>query len=927
MFDIFYIGKAPGLFTHEKSARDIEHAREQCTTRYFWIVNYLSDYSEVDFLWEPPPWEGQYRHAWPSQHQKDSGTYLVPARGYTETKYRNEWRIYRTSCYDNWDTIVDNWDYSWHPDPGEPAYRYQFGTQYQKTGGPVYTVPGASETKYINCLIWQKNTVDEHWVIPTGLTIKDFDLCWHPDHSEPPYIYKFGTQHQRTGGPEYHVPGATKIKYMPDYQVQKYSVDPYWSTPDGLADGFDYTWHPDSDEIPYIYQFGTQHQKTGGPTYTVPGAIDIKYIDVQHATKISIDDYWDNPDNMELDRFDYTWHPDDTEPAYIYQFGTQWQKTGGPVYRMAGATTTKYPATPRYLRTTIDSNWEIPADMNRDNFDWTWHPDATDPPMTYQFGTQWQKTGGPVYKVAGAEKTKYQSLPRYIKDAVDDNWIIPDNVVVENFDYTWHPDATDPDYNYQFGTQHQKTGGPLYAIPGSASTKYVQQQDATVGKVANGVIIIDHMDGNTINYLPDLPVLKRTRYVDNYKDTLKRVICNLEDSIDFVWVLSTVCDYKDFDFSWHPEQWQATMLQVFPSDDQKFGDTFFVHVPTFKDRIDDAELLEWFNCNYQDTVVPRQPLTVVEYNQDTLLDAVKAADLRAPLTLFTRYAINDIEVPAVNLWRPKTKNITCLNQDNSTAIVPREAKTFAEKQLYDYPYIDRTTQDVVPTVPQDIVYISYDESEAEQNWEKIVHRFPRTKRVHGVEGMENALIQAAKKSETPWYYAVFAKTALAESFEFDFVPDFLQIPKHYIFNCRNRVNSLEYGHMGIILYNCNMVINGASYDKLGLDYTLSFPTESIPLLSCHGNFDTTPYQTWRTSFREVAKLAYFESVKPTVENGYRLDVWQNKAEGEHAEWAINGARDGVEFFEESGGDLAHMKQSFRWEWLRERFVKKYGDRV
>ncbi len=49
MFDIFYSGTKPNLFAHEQPARDIEHARELRGNRYFWWVNYLTDYTGFDF--------------------------------------------------------------------------------------------------------------------------------------------------------------------------------------------------------------------------------------------------------------------------------------------------------------------------------------------------------------------------------------------------------------------------------------------------------------------------------------------------------------------------------------------------------------------------------------------------------------------------------------------------------------------------------------------------------------------------------------------------------------------------------------------------------------------------------------------------------------------------------------------------------------
>jgi hypothetical protein len=62
-----------------------------------------------------------------------------------------------------------------------------------------------------------------------------------------------------------------------------------------------------------------------------------------------------------------------------------------------------------------------------------------------------------------------------------------------------------------------------------------------------------------------------------------------------------------------------------------------------------------------------------------------------------------------------------------------------------------------------------------------------------------------------------------------------------------------------------------------------------------------------------------------VDGEYRLNTWLNRAQGNHAEWCLKGAQDGVEFFKSSDQALATLKQSFRWEWLREYFVSRYGD--
>ena len=87
---------------------------------------------------------------------------------------------------------------------------------------------------------------------------------------------------------------------------------------------------------------------------------------------------------------------------------------------------------------------------------------------------------------------------------------------VDTFDWSWHPDATDPPYIYEFGTQHQRTGGPRYVIPDATEIKYVDQIRIKTQCVATGIIEIDHLDGNA-GKIPN--TMRTSRYFDNYLDT------------------------------------------------------------------------------------------------------------------------------------------------------------------------------------------------------------------------------------------------------------------------------------------------------------------------------------------------------------------------------------------------------------------------
>jgi hypothetical protein len=333
--------------------------------------------------------------------------------------------------------------------------------------------------------------------------------------------------------------------------------------------------------------------------------------------------------------------------------------------------------------------------------------------------------------------------------------------------------------------------------------------------------------------------------------------------------------------------------------------------------------LDWYDINFVGISVPRRPLPVIQHNFDTHVEAVKTIEWVGPLAVFTTHTVE--QVPPVVLWREKTKTIVPLSPGASSVVVPKISIPYIKEQLYDYPYIDKKQKTLGSDQLQDIIFISYDEPDADVNWKILKEKYPQAQRIHGVAGMELALEAAANTATTPWYFAVFAKTRLYENFDFSFVPDRMQIPKHYIFNARNTVNGLEYGHMGIVLYNSNGIRNINRAGDFGLDYTLSFPHESVPILSCYGEFDQTPYHTWRTAFRETAKLAYFENQQATVEGAYRLKTWQSTAQGRYAEWCLRGANDGLEFFNTTNSKLDTLKQSFRWEWLRSYFEQRYGE--
>ena len=709
---------------HEREVESIKQAQQLSRTRYFWIINYLCDYTSWDFLWEPVPWQSEFVHVWSSQWHQHSGTYLCSKTGSTD--------------------------------------KYHFHNKL------ITLTPRPDEfTVHTDC---------------------KFDFTWAPHPLDPPYIYVFGNQHwpaEVMPTVEYHVPGATNKKFVRDIVA------------------------------------------------TLPEQRDNRW------------------------------------------------------------------------RTIVDCEW-----------DYSWVPDPGDPPYIYVFGNQhWSSQIMPTveYHVPGATKRKFMTYPRASLCVDMSRWVVPDNVDTSTFDFSWQPDPGSPPYIYQFGTQHQRTGGPQYIVNGATDVKFVDQIRIRATDMAAHVYGINHMDSN------ELPTcVKTTRYVDNYLDTLRRIASNVPVEHEFIWIVSSVCDYTNFDFSWHPEQWQATMLHVFASDGEKFGDTFFMHVPTFKERSKNCELLDWYDLNFVEGIsVPRHKLPVVHHNHDTHVEALKTAEWAGPLTVLT--VDNNIDnIPCVPLWREKTKTIVPLSAGASSVIVPKNAVPYIKRQLYDYPYIDKTHASG-PDAPLDVVFISNGESCAVHNlWvlNSCLGDHPKNK-VHIVEnvnGRAAAYHAAARASTTPWFFAVFAKLEVDWYFPWEWQPDRMQEPKHYIFHAHNEVNGLEYGHQAMIAYNKELVLNNPG---VGLDFTLDSAHEVVPILSGTARYCSTPWIAWRTAFREVLKL---RASLPDVESEYRIKAWCTPRDPKHAviinqEWSHIGALDALDYYDEVNGDFDALKKSYEWDWL------------
>ncbi len=99
----------------------------------------------------------------------------------------------------------------------------------------------------------------------------------------------------------------------------------------------------------------------------------------------------------------------------------------------------------------------------------------------------------------------------------------------------------------------------------------------------------------------------------------------------------------------------------------------------------------------------------------------------------------------------------------------------------------------------------------------------------------------------------------------------------------------------------------------GLDFTMDSRTEVIEVNSGVALYNSSEWDTWRTSFRECIKLSYAKD-KTSKD---RLNTWLTVGSGKFAEHSIQGAKDAVEYYNSVNGELEKLKLTYDWDWIRQ----------
>ena len=248
------------------------------------------------------------------------------------------------------------------------------------------------------------------------------------------------------------------------------------------------------------------------------------------------------------------------------------------------------------------------------------------------------------------------------------------------------------------------------------------------------------------------------------------------------------------------------------------------------------------------------------------------------------------------------------------------------KKEIDYRFpIDKKMYDIVASRhrPYDIIFISYNEPNADENFEKLKNKFTRVKRIHGIKGIHNAHRKAAEIADTDMFFVVDGDAEVLETFEFDHLVTRYERDIVYIWKSQNPINDLVYGYGGVKLLPKDLVL---SMNMMSVDMTTSI-SDRMKVMDAVSNvtrFDVDEFSTWKSAFRECVKLASKPvDEKYDEETDSRLHDWCTKGnDRKFGIFAIDGAKAGRDYGFDNIDNVEALGKINDFDFLKELYEQR-----
>ena len=498
-------------------------------------------------------------------------------------------------------------------------------------------------------------------------------------------------------------------------------------------------------------------------------------------------------------------------------------------------------------------------------------------------------------------------------------WVVwPDIIINDNFNFDYEVDAWSTDYVHVFKNNEFYDGVSLIPKNATISDRELQHRFFVNKKEV------------------DIQVSKPCSYDIFNVDTYKEYINALETSTtDMFWMstanISIDTEFVNKFYISHHEQIDRKQNHAFVHqvDGKDLYNGLFLcskHLPLSKKEVEYR-----FPVNRKEhDIVASGPCKYDIFNVDTYEDYVQALETSTtemfyiipPTVTVCKDFMFDDYFEHSNTF-DKRINHVFLNGEYHDGVVLCSKQAKISKREWHFKFIaNKKENNTVASMPNpyDVVFISYQEPDADDNYANLLKKVPNAKRIHGVKGIHQAHIQAAMLCNTPMFWIVDGDAKIVDDFNFDYQVPAWQYNHVHVWRSKNPVNGLVYGYGGIKLFPRQETID-MDISKPDMTTSISDKFVAVKTVSNITGFNTGEFETWKSAFRECCKLSSkVIDRQKDVETNKRLKIWTSIGRDKpFGEYALRGAKAGMLYGTTHKGDVAALKKINDFEWLEEQF--------
>jgi hypothetical protein len=228
----------------------------------------------------------------------------------------------------------------------------------------------------------------------------------------------------------------------------------------------------------------------------------------------------------------------------------------------------------------------------------------------------------------------------------------------------------------------------------------------------------------------------------------------------------------------------------------------------------------------------------------------------------------------------------------------------------------------------DTFFISFNETNQEKNWKTVLEFHPNAIRLHGIKGIDKVHLICNDICSTERFWTIDGDNVLFSKLEWE-VTESLENIDLFLFDAMDPIQQTFTNLGGVKLWKKNSIINNnmskgdfclnATNTKCVIHHALSI-TE----------YNTSPYDTWKTAFRHCVKLKskIFENREFATNIKQYLTQWENCKNLDNgtnnAKWAYRGFHDAGKYVDKMNNFNSLLKIN-DYNWLREYFKEKYRE--